>query len=277
MSRPASIAPSRIVARHASGQPAAGRRDPDEERVRARAAGHLERLLEAWRRSGCRPPGIHSATFASGDRRVEDGDDLVAAVADHAPGGLGVVRPELALGEDDEPARRRAGASVLRRVPATPAVTPDGCRPSAPKRERPRGADRGRWVVRLVPHTGFEPVISALRGRRPGPLDECGTRSTAGGPRPATRIPEGAETAARDGRRATGREPAASAHPRRSYRRCVSRNGADAVGDLAVALLGEDEAVVRARPRTARAPRRASSPSRSAVSAAGRCRRGRSR
>ena len=24
-----------------------------------------------------------------------------------------------------------------------------------------------------VAHTGFEPVISALRGRRPGPLDEC--------------------------------------------------------------------------------------------------------
>ena len=26
----------------------------------------------------------------------------------------------------------------------------------------------------MVPHTGFEPVISALRGRCPGPLDECG-------------------------------------------------------------------------------------------------------
>jgi hypothetical protein len=26
-----------------------------------------------------------------------------------------------------------------------------------------------------VPHTGFEPVISALRGRCPRPLDECGT------------------------------------------------------------------------------------------------------
>ena len=25
----------------------------------------------------------------------------------------------------------------------------------------------------LVAHTGFEPVISALRGRRPKPLDEC--------------------------------------------------------------------------------------------------------
>ena len=27
----------------------------------------------------------------------------------------------------------------------------------------------------LVAHTGFEPVISALRGRRPKPLDECAT------------------------------------------------------------------------------------------------------
>ena len=26
----------------------------------------------------------------------------------------------------------------------------------------------------VVPHTGFEPVISALRGRCPRPLDECG-------------------------------------------------------------------------------------------------------
>ena len=28
-----------------------------------------------------------------------------------------------------------------------------------------------KW--RLVAHTGFEPVISALRGQRPEPLDEC--------------------------------------------------------------------------------------------------------
>ena len=29
----------------------------------------------------------------------------------------------------------------------------------------------GRWWL-LVARTGFEPVASALRGRRPGPLDE---------------------------------------------------------------------------------------------------------
>ena len=36
----------------------------------------------------------------------------------------------------------------------------------------PQQATTCRGVV--VPHTGFEPVISALRGRCPGPLDECG-------------------------------------------------------------------------------------------------------
>ena len=29
----------------------------------------------------------------------------------------------------------------------------------------------------LVAHTGFEPVISSLRGRCPRPLDECATRA----------------------------------------------------------------------------------------------------
>ena len=28
----------------------------------------------------------------------------------------------------------------------------------------------------MVAHTGFEPVISALRGRCPWPLDECATK-----------------------------------------------------------------------------------------------------
>ena len=33
-----------------------------------------------------------------------------------------------------------------------------------------------------VAHTGFEPVISALRGQRPRPLDECAMRKLAGDP-----------------------------------------------------------------------------------------------
>jgi hypothetical protein len=31
--------------------------------------------------------------------------------------------------------------------------------------------------VKLVAHTGFEPVISSLRGTRPRPLDECAIRN----------------------------------------------------------------------------------------------------
>jgi hypothetical protein len=32
-----------------------------------------------------------------------------------------------------------------------------------------------KWT--LVAHTGFEPAISSLRGRCPGPLDECATNT----------------------------------------------------------------------------------------------------
>ena len=38
----------------------------------------------------------------------------------------------------------------------------------------PKNGPEGPFLVyKVVAHTGFEPVISALRGRRPGPLDEC--------------------------------------------------------------------------------------------------------
>ncbi len=36
----------------------------------------------------------------------------------------------------------------------------------------------GIKVKQLVAHTGFEPVISSLRGRCPKPLDECATCNT---------------------------------------------------------------------------------------------------
>ena len=46
------------------------------------------------------------------------------------------------------------------------------------------------WVA-LVAHTGFEPVISALRGRCPGPLDECATQEERpSGLGPTASIPE---------------------------------------------------------------------------------------
>ena len=105
------------------------------------------------------PPGL---------RRIEDGDDLVASVADDAVRGLGMVGAELALGEDDQPAA--VGGEHERQ--STETRTPPG-----------RGSGGVRGVFRdLVPHTGFEPVISALRGRCPGPLDECGPVGAGGGP-----------------------------------------------------------------------------------------------
>ena len=83
-------------------------------------------------------------------------------------------------------------AGVARHESARAIPYPAACRPQAwsaaaavvvalalggSVREDAPGADEAR----LVPHTGFEPVISALRGRCPRPLDECGTgRGVAG-------------------------------------------------------------------------------------------------
>ena len=47
---------------------------------------------------------------------------------------------------------------------------------------QPGTAQNERGKV-LVAHTGFEPVISALRGRCPWPLDECATFSSLAGDR----------------------------------------------------------------------------------------------
>ena len=41
-----------------------------------------------------------------------------------------------------------------------------------------QGLARDSKKGRLVAHRGFEPLISALRGRCPGPLDECATPTT---------------------------------------------------------------------------------------------------
>src|SRR5688572_32101153 len=87
--------------------------------------------------------------------------------------------------------------------------------------------------ARLVPHTGFEPVISALRGRCPGPLDECGTATTAvdavAGAKdtsdPAKPQPCGASEAVR-----------LEEHP-------------DRLGDLLMTLLAGHEAEMRVRPK----------------------------
>ena len=94
----------------------------------------------------------------------------------------------------------------------------------------------------MVPHTGFEPVISALRGRCPGPLDECGAAG-----RPAWRDVAAGRDDSSD--RLAGNAQASRRHravgPELQPVRLQERP--DRVGDLLVALLADDQAVVRMR------------------------------
>ena len=48
----------------------------------------------------------------------------------------------------------------------------------------------GSHTRNLVAHTGFEPVISSLRGRCPRPLDECATLAGDPGFEPGLTDPE---------------------------------------------------------------------------------------
>ncbi len=83
-------------------QPAAGRRDADQQRVgRAR---QRERLVER-RDDRDVVAGQVRVDVLAGLRRIEDRDDVVASVADDAVRGLGVVGAELPFGEDDEAAQ----------------------------------------------------------------------------------------------------------------------------------------------------------------------------
>ena len=117
------------------------------------------------------------ADVAAGLGGVDHRHHLVGAEPDHSHCGLAVVEAEVALGEDHEAAIGGCGhLDIL-------CGWADGGAPeSRSSREtKTPPADRRRWLVLvLVPHTGFEPVISALRGRRPGPLDECGRRASLG-------------------------------------------------------------------------------------------------
>ena len=142
-----------------------------------------------------------------------------------APGGLATKRRMLELegapGYGQAPAAFRL--TKLRDMKTPPEARSGGVRHSM-----------------LVPHTGFEPVISALRGRCPGPLDECGPDGAAGPP----------------GRSAWYQRRDAARRWRRP-RAVGLEEAADRVGDLLVAVLADDQAVVRVRARTARSPRRA--------------------
>ena len=80
---------------------------------------------------------------------------------------------------------------MCQKVPFAGGV-PSDCRAECGrKRKRPH-----KWPENLVPRTGFEPVISALRGRCPEPLDERGMYQTnnlmAGveGVEPSRAVPE---------------------------------------------------------------------------------------
>ena len=80
-------------------QPPARRGDPDQQPVRPDRA--VERLVE--RRGEGHVEGRQEfAQVAARHRRIEDRHDLVVAVADDADRGLGVVDPELSLGQDDQ-------------------------------------------------------------------------------------------------------------------------------------------------------------------------------
>ena len=114
-----------------AGQLAAGRGDADEQPVGA------DRLRPAPRRAsprtGCRARAGTRDRFRPAMRRVEDGHDVVAAVADDAHRGLGVVDAELALGQDDQ----AAGVGGGHAAQSTERKTPPGRGPGA--REK-RGA-----------------------------------------------------------------------------------------------------------------------------------------
>ena len=101
----------------------------------------------------------------------------------------------------------------------------------------PAGTPRSRAIRafamedRLVPHTGFEPVISALRGRCPGPLDECGPVGVGEIAWPTGMIPVGSRAYQTDGCCSTLQPVRVEEGPNR-------------IGDLLEAVFADDEAVV---------------------------------
>ena len=106
--RPAAIASS-SVARHAgSSLPPVGA-TPISSAVGARARS--PRRSVATIGTGRRQNGHDLVGRAAGLGRVDHGHHVARAVADHAVGGLAVVRGEQALGEDREPLAHAAGST----------------------------------------------------------------------------------------------------------------------------------------------------------------------
>ena len=151
------------------------------------------------------------SVFWQAARAIDPEVDDESELAGTREGQLAVVFEAAGLHEIQEAVllvsvEHRASKSGGSRIPTAsappahtwPASTPNGrpscanaampCSPSHPlcsslARGQPAVSRSALGVEvvsarKLVPHTGFEPVISALRGRCPRPLDECGNGAT---------------------------------------------------------------------------------------------------
>ena len=168
-------------------EPAARRRDPDQQRVRRRLDGQRVGERRDDRDVVARQVRVD---VLAGPRRIDDRGDVVTPVADDAVGRLRVVGSELALGEDGEAAE--GGWSH---------------RPSLRKSRVPRGtlaSDQG------VPTRGHVAIPVPPRRRR---QDE--RHGVAVAPASRQQQPNGVTGGARDAD-ARGRSPRAA--PRRRWR-----------------------------------------------------------
>ena len=103
-------------------------------------------------------------------------------------------------------------------------------------RQEPCGA-----IVLSVAHAGFEPVISALRGRCPGPLDECARMAGDGGFEPPHTDPESAVLPLD--------ESPAACHCSMALARAKPRGYAARYAAASVAVAARRRARQRSRPR----------------------------
>ena len=182
---------------------------------------------------GTSDPGIHSAVVAPGERRVEDRDHLVAAVAEHAERGLAGVGTEVALGEDHQPARRLGSHRSSRRAPSGGARRDGRTEKGTPPGRGPGASDRSAGTAYRI-RTGDLRLERAASwaSRRMRPVIAAVALDRRGGyQRPAQQ-----------------RQPSAAAAPRPPLQAVRLEERPHPVGHLAVPLLREHQAVVRRGP-----------------------------
>ena len=157
-SSPAAMA-ARMIVRHAS-----GRRPPVGAMPISSASGRIGRASASSSDRDDRDvvAGQVGVDVLAGLGRIEDGDDVVAAVADDAVRGLAAVRPELALGQDHE-----AAAVGRSHRPSVRIRPPPGCDHGG--MDGVRAIERRRRGVRALVRT----VGSAHPGRRRGAARRC--------------------------------------------------------------------------------------------------------